>query len=135
MRNWWWLVACWAVVGCQSVEKASVQPLTPGGPPLTYDELVQRGKNQVTYAHESFYKDDWDEVKRAALAMRETATHLASLNLDSVPAAKRAQFAKLSKEWGDAAATLQDSGQAKDPEKTSAAFTKLHLVIRRMFVE
>jgi hypothetical protein len=127
------LVLCLA--GCQSAEKASVQPLPAGGPPLTYADIVLRGKNQVSYAHESFYRDQWDEVKRAATAMKETSTQLGTLEPESVPLARRAQFAKLAKEWAEAADHLQTSGQAKDADKTTAAFTKLHLVIRQLLVE
>lgn len=138
MRRTIGLYLCLALLGissCQSAEKASVQPLPAGGPPMTYADLVLRGKNQISYAHESFYRDQWDEVKRAATAMKETSTQLASLNPDSVPLPRRVQFAKLSKEWSDAADQLQESGQAKDADKTTAAFTKLHLVIRQLLVE
>ena len=127
------LLLCLA--GCQSAEKASVQPLPAGGPPLTYSDIVLRGKNQVSYAHESFYRDQWDEVKRAATAMKETSAQLGTLEPDHVPLARRSQFAKLAKEWAEAADQLQTSGQAKDADKTTAAFTKLHLVIRQLLVE
>ena len=135
MRRLILLTLCLWMASCQSAEKASIQPLPPGGPPLTYSDLVLRSKNQVSYAHESFYRDQWEEVRRAAVAMRETAGQLATLEPGAVPAVKRAQFVKWTKDLSEAASQLDTSGQAKDAENTSAAFTKLHLVIRQMLVE
>jgi hypothetical protein len=122
------------LTSCQSPEKASVQPL-PGGQQMSYRELVQRGRLQVDYAHDSFYRDNWDEVLKAADAMKDTAKRLTDLDVATVPAVKQAKFASLTKELSESATLLEQSGKAKDADKTAAAFTKLHLVIRQLFVE
>jgi nitrogen fixation/metabolism regulation signal transduction histidine kinase len=60
---------------------------------------------------------------------------MTGMNPEVVPVQKRDQFAKLTKEWNDTATQLQDASQAKDQDKTAAAFTKLYLVIKQMSVE
>lgn len=119
-------------LGCQSPEKAAIQPLPIDSPPLAYSEWVSRGKLQVSAAHEFFYQDRWDEVKQASAALRETANALASLKADQVPAPKQAQLAAYSKELSDAATALQEASAAKDAAKTTEAFRRLHLVVRQL---
>jgi hypothetical protein len=119
-------------LGCQSPEKAAIQPLPSDAAPLGYAELVQRGKAQVAAAHEFFYQDHWDEVKQAATALRDTSAALAVLQPDHVPAAKRADLATHIKELAEAAAALGDGAAAKDVAKTSDAIRRLHLVVRQL---
>src|SRR5947209_6240522 len=105
------------VVGCQTPEKAAVQPLPPDSGPLSYVDLVQRAMLQVGAAHEFFYRDAWVDVGQASVAMQETATLLGKLKADDVPARHRDSLTKDAKELSEAATALHDAGQAKDAIK------------------
>jgi hypothetical protein len=123
-------LAC--ALGCQTPERAAVQPLPPDSPQLSYADLVQRASLQVGAAHEFFYRDAWQDVAQASTAMQETATILAKLKPEEVPAKHRDTLAKYSKELGEAAVALRDAGQAKDAIKTTEAFQRLHLAVREL---
>jgi hypothetical protein len=126
------LALLYSIVGCQTPEKAAVQPLPPDAGPLSYADLIQRATLQVGAAHEFFYRDAWAEVSQASVAMQETATLLGKLKSDDVPAKHRDSLAKSSKEFSDAATALHEAGQAKDAIKTTEAFQRLHLAVREL---
>jgi hypothetical protein len=131
------LLGRWSLVvvlfaGCQSAEKAAVSPLPPNTPPLTFTESVQRATLQVGAAHEFFYRDAWDDVTQASTALIDTATRLADLKPEDVPAKHRDQYAKYAKALTEAAAELRTASQAKDAVKTTQVFQKLHLTVRDM---
>jgi len=119
-------------LGCQTPERAAVQPLPPDAAPLSYPDLVQRVSLQVGAAHEFFYRDAWPDVTQASTAMQETATMLAKLKPEDVPAKHRDTLAKYSKELSEAATALREAGQSKDAIKTTEAFQKLHLAVREL---
>lgn len=120
------------VLSCQSAETVTVTPRPPDAPPLTFAELVTLSKNQVAAAHEFFYQDKWDQVKQAAIALRDTANHLAAVKPEGVPQAQRGKLPELTKELSAAAAFLHEAAEAKDVDKTSDAFRRLHLVVRQL---
>jgi hypothetical protein len=127
------MVCLLGLASCQSAEKAAIQPLPPDQPPLSYAELVARGKAQVAAAHEFSYQDRWADMQQAANAMRETAGMLANLKADNVPAGKRADLDRLTREMTEAANALHDSGKApQDINKTADALRRLHLVVRQL---
>ncbi len=134
-RSACWLVGMLCVAGCQSPEKAAIQPLPPDSPPMAYSELVARGKAQVAAAHEFFYQDRWDEVKQAAVALQETAHRLSALKPDNVPTIKQEQLADLTKELTQAALQLNEAGLDKDVTKATESFRRLHLVVRQLRVD
>jgi len=125
-----WLIC--AALSCQSAETVALTPRPPDAPPLTYAELVNLGKNQVAAAHEFFYQDKWDQVKQAATALRDTANHLGAIQPEAVPQVQRGKLPELTKELSVAAALLHDAALAKDVDKTSEAFRRLHLVVRQL---
>lgn len=126
------ILAFVVILGCQSPEKAAIQPLPTDAAPLGYAELVSRGHAQVAAAHEFFYQDRWDDVKKAAEAIRDTSAALTVIKPDNVPTAKRANLAVQTKELTEAAAGLSDAAAAKDVAKASEAIRRLHLVVRQL---
>ncbi len=120
------------LAGCQTPERAAVQPLPPDAPPLPYSEAVTRARLQVSAAQEFFYRDSWLEVTQAADAIKETAGMLAKFKPEEVPAKQRDHLAKNSKELSDAATALHASGQAQDVIKTTDAMQRLHLAVRAL---
>jgi hypothetical protein len=129
-----WLVVC-CLGGCQSVEKASLNPIAPDAPPPTFAELMARGKNQINAAHESYYADQWKEVERAAMAMKETSAYLTKLPQVNMTEPQKAKLTQLTKEFSDAADALKAAGTAQDPNKTGSAFQRLHEVYRQLRAE
>jgi hypothetical protein len=119
-------------LSCQSAETVTVTPRPPDAPPLTFPELVTLSKNQVAAAHEFFYQDKWDQVKQAANALRDTANHLAAVKPEAIPQAQRGKLPELTKELSAAAASLHEAAEAKDVDRTSEAFRRLHLVVRQL---
>src|SRR5207247_2603049 len=91
------------LAGCQSAEKASLQPIPPDAPPPTFGELMQRGKTQINAAHEFYYSDRWKDVEQAATAIKETGTYLTKLPQTNWNDKQKAQFAQLTKEFNEAA--------------------------------
>jgi hypothetical protein len=120
------------ILGCQTAERAAVQPLPPDAPPMSYTDLTVRASLQVSAAHEFFYRDAWADVNQASVAMQETATLLNKLKPEDVPEKHRTTLAKNTKEFVDAATALRDAGQAKDVIKTTEAFQRLHLAVREL---
>lgn len=123
---------CLCCLSCQSPEKAAIQPLPPDAAPLPYGDLVNRGKAQVAAAHEFFYQDRWDDVKKASVALNETAASLTALKPEAVPEPKRAQLTASVKELTDASNELQQAANTKDVAKTTDAFRRLHLAVRQL---
>lgn len=119
-------------LSCQSAATETVTPRPPDAPPLTFPELVTLSKNQVAAAHEFFYQDKWDQVKQAANALRDTANHLAAVKPEAIPQTQRGKLPELTKELSAAAASLHEAAEAKDVDKTSEAFRRLHLVVRQL---
>ena len=68
------------LAGCQSPERAAITPLAPDAPPLTFAELMSRGKSQISAAHEFYFNDLWKDVELAAVAIKETGNSISALN-------------------------------------------------------
>jgi hypothetical protein len=126
------LPLAFGLAGCQSPERAAVQPLPPNAGPLTYPDLVNRAKAQVAAGQEFFFRDSWTDVEQAADALRQTGELLGKLKPEDVPANKRDMLAKQVKELTDAAGALREAGQAKDARAATQAFQRLHLVVREL---
>jgi hypothetical protein len=118
------------LAGCQTAERAAVQPLPADTTALTYQDLVGRAKAQVSAAQEFFYRDSWADVAQAADALKETAGLLGKFDPKNVPEKQQKGLTQNAKELTDAATRLHDAGQAEDAIKTTEAFQKLHLTIR-----
>jgi hypothetical protein len=129
------VLALFTLTGCQTPDRAAVQPLPPDAPVPPYGELVGRAKSQLAAAHEFFYRDSWRDVEQAADALFQTATFLEKVKTEDVPAKKRDQLTKLSKDLAEGAHALRDAGHAQDPVKTTEAFQRLHLTVRDLRAE
>jgi hypothetical protein len=123
------------LAGCQSAEKASLQPIDPGQPPPTFAELMQRGKGQINAAHEFYYSDRWKDLEQAAVALKETSSYVAKLPQANWTEPQKAKLVKLTQEFGEAADTLKAAGAAQDATKTSQAFQRLHDAYRQLRAE
>jgi len=123
------------LAGCQSAEKASLQPLAPDAPPPTFGELMQRGKAQLSAAHEFYYTDRWKDLEQAAVALKETGTYITKVPQITWTEPQKAKMATLVKEFNDASDALKAAGAAQDATKTSQAFQRLHDTYRQMRVE
>src|SRR5262245_57127442 len=135
-------IASWGVVsafllaiGCQSPERAAIKPIPPDAPPLNYEELLTRARSQEGAAQEFFFRDSWTDVEQAADALQETASYLAKLKTDSIPAKHRAELTKHTKEIDQIARDLHAAAAAKDVAKTNDAMQRLNLKVRELRVE
>jgi len=118
-------------VGCQSPERAALQPLPPEAPFPSYPELVERAEKQVWAAHQYFYRDSWKDVELASDALKETATLLTKAKTDDLTAKQKEALPKLTTELTEASQALREASIAKDATKTTQAFQRLHLTIRQ----
>lgn len=123
------------LAGCQSAEKAALTPLAPDAPPPTFAELMSRGKQQISAAHEFYYTDRWKDLEQAAVAIKETGSYVTKLTLPSATEAQKAKLATLTKDFTDAADQLKSAGAEQNPTKTSQVFQKLHEAYRLLRVE
>jgi hypothetical protein len=117
-------------LGCKSAEQAAVEPLPPGVPPPAYADFFHRTKLQVAAAQDSFYRDNWADVQKAANALQESATVLATYKNEEVPPNLKDQTAKQSKNLADTATILHAACKEQDAQKTTETFQRLHLLIR-----
>lgn len=123
------------LAGCQSAEKASLTPLAPDAPPLTFAELMSRGKQQLNAAHEFYYTDRWKDLEQAAVAIKETGTSVSRLPLPNATEAQKTKLTQLTKDFTEAADQLKLAGAEQNPNKTSQVFQKLHEAYRQLRVE
>ena len=123
------------LAGCQSPERASLTPLAADAPPLTFAELMSRGKQQLNAAHEFYYNDLWKDVETAAVAIKETGNYVAALKLPEATEAQKIKMGQLTKEFTDAADQLKLAGVEKNPTKTSLAFQRLNEAYRLLRIE
>jgi predicted lipoprotein len=121
-----------ALAGCQSPERAALQPLPPDAPQPTYTELIDRAERQVWAAQQFFYRDSWKDVELAAEALKETAVSLTKVKTDDLSAKQKDALPKLVTELTEAGQALREAGTAQDVNKTTQAFQRLHLVVRRL---
>ncbi len=129
------LFALCVLAGCQSAEKAALQPISPDAPPLTFGELMMRGKTQITAAHEFYYSDRWKDLEQAATAIKETGTYISKQTQPNWDEKQKARLTQLTKEFNEAADSLKSAGAAQDAAKTSTAFQRLQEAYRLMRVE
>jgi len=123
------------LAGCQSAEKASLTPLAPEAPPLTFAELMSRGKQQLNAAHEFYYTDRWKDLEQAAVAIKETGGYVSRLTIPNSTEAQKAKLAQLSKEFMDGADQLKVAGAEQNPTKTSQVFQRLNESYRLLRAE
>ncbi|HQR07225.1 MAG TPA: hypothetical protein PLN21_10405 [Gemmatales bacterium] len=124
-----------SLAGCQSPERASITPLDANSPPLTFMELMSRGKSQLNAAQEYYFNDDWKDVEVAAVAIKETGNSISQLKIVGATAEQNAKLAQLSKEYMDAADQLKLAGAEKNPNKTSQVFQRLSEIYRQLRIE
>jgi hypothetical protein len=122
-------VILFVLAGCQSPERAAIQPL-PENQAITYPDLVLRARSQVSAAQEFFYQDRWPEVEQAADALQQTAKLLGKLDPPEVPAKQRDHLSKHLEVLSQGAKDLHDAARARDVNKTSDAFRTLNLKVR-----
>ena len=117
------------LAGCQTAEKA-VQPLPPNAPPLSYQELFDRAKQQVAAAQEFFYRDSWRDLEQAAVALDQTGDLLARVKPEDAPARQKEQLVKLATNFREAATSLGEASKRQNADETTQAFQRLHLAVR-----
>ncbi len=118
--------------GCQSPEHQALEPLPGNAPPLAYPELVERARRQVWAAQEIFYRDDWDQLVKAAEALSQTAQQLAQFRADQVPARCRELWPKPVEEFRSAATQLQQHARQRDAILVAGDFQRLHLALKQI---
>lgn len=123
------------LAGCQSPERASITPLDANSPPLTFAELMSRGKSQLNAAQEYYFNDDWKDVEVAAVAIKETGNSISQLKIVGATAEQNAKLAQLSKEYMEAADQLKQAGTDKNANKTSQLFQRLSEIFRQLRIE
>ncbi len=123
------------LAGCQSPERASITPLDANSPPLTFMELMSRGKAQLNAAQEYYFNDDWKDVEVAAVAIKETGNSISQLKIVGATAEQNTKLAQLTKEYMEAADQLKLAGVEKNPNKTSQVFQRLSEIYRQLRIE
>ena len=121
------LAVCCFLPGCCLREREAIT-LLPEGVVVSYPELLERAKLQVSVATESFYTDDWPALKKVALALGQTARFFPKA--PDVPAAFKKDLPTKAEELEKAALQLAKDAQAKDVNGANARLQTINLKIR-----
>lgn len=133
MRHWLLLAVVGSVIaGCQTPERAAIQPLPPDAPIPPFAELVIRIQDQVEAAQKFFYRDDWADLSEAAAALKQSAAFLAKIKTEELPEKHRSERDEYVRTVTDSAEALAKSAQAKDVNQTAEIMQTLHKTVRRM---
>lgn len=120
--------------GCQTPERAAIQPLREEGKPIPYPDLVLRAHSQVSAAQEFFFQDSWSEVEQAADALEQTARLLGKLEPAEIPAPLKEGFPRHLEELTRAVADLHAAAKTRDIQASSEAFRKINVKVREIRV-
>jgi uncharacterized protein (DUF849 family) len=123
---------CVLLLGCQTPERAAIQPLPPDATPPPFAELAIRIQDQVEAAQKFFYRDDWSDLAEAAAALKQSAGFLARIKVEDLPDRHRTERDEYVRIVTDAAEALAKSAQTKDVNQTVEVMQTLHKTVRRM---
>lgn len=113
--------------GCCVREQKALN-LLPEGLPVPYAELLDRAKLQVSLATEAFYVDDWPELKKAALALEQTARFFPKS--PDIPKAATKDLTDRAEALSREALELAKDAQAKDIKGANTRLQAINLKIR-----
>jgi hypothetical protein len=119
------------LLGCQTgPDGLRMQPLPPGGQPLSYSDAIHRARAFATSATEAFYVDKWGDVEIAAIGLEETARILPKS--PDIPMSLQGTLASQSTALLTDVQSLRESAKKKDEDKTNELLQRIHFRVRKM---
>jgi hypothetical protein len=118
------------LAGCRVVEREGMLPLPENGPALTYNEMLNRARNQAGAALDGFYIDSWAEVEQAAVRLEESAKQLPKTT--QIPDAFKTKLPGEADLLRQDATKLQEAARAKNATQANEAMQRINQRIRQL---
>ena len=121
-----------ALIGCQATPEkaASVQILPESAPIPAFPELMDRARNQASFATEAFFVNNWKGLEDAAKSLEQTSRLISKTS--DIPENQKKSFIDISTELNQEAVKLKEAASTKNENETTNCLQKIHLKIRQL---